>query len=327
MSTPFVRISIYYDGAHFFRASNHYLRDDPQASRIDIQGMQRYILREVARRMEVDAAHCTVIDTHFYRNRIMGETKPPENVLKSQQEFADVLLHMNIELHDIVQPEAGRMPVRMMEMCMALDAMERMGEHPPEVMVLIGDDPLYIPMVKRLQAKGTRVLLLYWDAAMRQRERFTPCVLASQAHWYVEMDDAIEHMKSTGDGLMESFFLPPRPLREDDAYQGYGEDDDDEDDAAPRSFFSRLFNRGEEREEEPHSDEVVNPDGTRESTILSLHAGYGFIRESPRNRFFHQSALKDCNWYDLTVGARVRYRPVSTVDDRQQAEQVELIKD
>jgi cold shock CspA family protein len=61
------------------------------------------------------------------------------------------------------------------------------------------------------------------------------------------------------------------------------------------------------------------------SEIISINAGYGFIKSPPNNLFFHFSSLENCDFNDLEVGMKVKY--ISTTHDgKTQAKKVWIIE-
>ena len=64
----------------------------------------------------------------------------------------------------------------------------------------------------------------------------------------------------------------------------------------------------------------------KESEIISLFNGYGFIKDPPDNIFFHYTSLENKDFNALKVGEKVRLTVKTTQDGKVQADQVWVLE-
>ena len=164
----------------------------------------------------------------------------------------------------------GKREERGIDVWLSLEVFELVMMQRFDVVVLIVADTDYVPLLRKLQACGVRVMLLSWEFEYTNDEGVhmttkTSHELLTMATYPVGMHDEIELGLEQHDPLVCDLFVPCE---------------------GSRSIQS-----------EP-SHQV--------SEILSLKNGFGFIRYPNNNLFFHsQDVIGDFN--DLSVGDSVEF--------------------
>ncbi|MFN3381528.1 MAG: cold-shock protein, partial [Runella zeae] len=77
--------------------------------------------------------------------------------------------------------------------------------------------------------------------------------------------------------------------------------------------FTKQGEVASENTSEVSPDTDLTGDHRKESYILSLKEGFGFIKYPPNNVFFHYTSLRDYDFNDLLIGDRVQF----TLDEKE----------
>jgi cold shock CspA family protein len=157
-----------------------------------------------------------------------------------------------------------------------------------DVIVLITSDGDFVPLVRKLNTLGTRVMVLSWDfeyvndngARMVTR---TSQDLLEEVTYPIPMHQIIEDRVRGQELLVNNLFVQQKadrriPVRQP-MYAGEAEAPGAED-----------------------NGEVF------ESEVITLNKGYGFVRHTPDNLFFYYLDLINTEFSDLIIGDRVRYK-------------------
>lgn len=301
-----LRIGVFYDGGFFHHISNYYRYAHPRKQRISIPGLHAFIRQRAAEFEGVPARTSHIVDAHFFRGRFSAQQTLAREKLYSERLFDDVLMNEGITSHHL--PIQGNSE-QGIDVWLSLEALELAMIKHFDVLVLIAGDSDFVPLVRKINALGTRVMLLGWnfeytDDVGNQRQTTTSIRLINEVSYPVLMQDL---MSETG-GALEQLFVEqgPAPLRDEPG----GDAEAPSVAAAPR----------------PQAGPAT---GTQlKGIICSVKEGFGFIKcpEFPNNIFFHFSAVKNGEFGDLVEGDIVQF----AVEQREKgpvAQDVETIGD
>ncbi|NLL27314.1 MAG: NYN domain-containing protein [Bacteroidales bacterium] len=280
--TSLVRIGVFYDGNYFLHVSNYYNYVHSRQSRISISGLHNFIRHYVAQEEGIEAQYCQIVDAHYFRSRPGAkEANTKSNQLYFDRLFDDILMSEGIITHYF--PARNVQGVKMekgIDVWLALEAYDLSIARHYDVLVLIASDGDYVPLVKKINALGTKVMLINWDFEFvddfgQQKMTRTSQDLLREVTYPIALHDLIEDPDYESNELINGLFVPKSEKRE------YDPDFIDD--------FIELEGDGIERN----------------STILSLKNGYGFIKYPPNNLFFHYHSLLDTDISDLNPGDEV----------------------
>lgn len=168
---------------------------------------------------------------------------------------------------------------------LALEAFELAVYKRFDVSVLVACDGDFLPLVRKLNTIGTRVMLLAWDFKFtdqnnQQRETRTAQVLLDEVTYPVMMAQIIDDRSRHDDSLVNNLFVPHKELT-----------------VSPEV-------RPAMAERTPESADII------EGSVHSLKEGYGFIRQSAGTAtiFFFYAEVQNTDFNNLKVGDLVRYR-------------------
>ncbi|ACK68168.1 protein of unknown function DUF88 [Rippkaea orientalis PCC 8801] len=270
------RIGIFYDGNYFLHVSNYYNYNHERKARVSIPGLHEFIRHQVAKEEGVDVRLCQIVDAHYFRGRLSaGEAS--RNQLYYDRVFDDILMSEGVITHYLpLRTWGGKMEEKGIDVWLALEAFELAFYKRFSVLVLIACDGDYVPLVRKLNTLGTRVMVLSWDFNYINEygdERITRTSqdLLEEVTYPVAMHEIIDNRINRNDALINNLFASPKSSNKEFA-------------VPPKTFSSEK------------------------SEIISLQpGGYGFIKYPPNNLFFHFTDLVDVDFNDLEKGMKVEF--------------------
>ena len=184
----------------------------------------------------------------------------------------------------------GKREERGIDVWLSLEVFELVMMQRFDTVVLIVADTDYVPLLRKLQAYGVRVMLLSWEFEYTNDEGVhmttkTSHELLTMAAYPVGMHEVIECGLEQHNPLICDLFVPGDNNRS-----------------------------------------VQNEPSRQVSEILSLKNGFGFIRYPNNNLFFHsQDVIGD--FYDLAVGDSVEFVIEQNAQKQDVAKCVKKIQD
>ncbi|MCO6466185.1 MAG: NYN domain-containing protein [Bradyrhizobiaceae bacterium] len=317
MSSPreLIRIGVFYDGNYFLHVSNYYAFNHARQSRISIRGLHEFIRHQVAEEEVAEARHCQIVDSHFFRGRLAAqEAQQRGNLLYYERVFDDILMWEGVYTHYLpVRTTGGKREEKGIDVWMALEAYELTLLKKLDVVVLITSDGDYVPLIRKLNTLGARVMVLAWDFEFVDHEgnrvvTRTSQELIEEVTYPVAMHELLETRSRRNDVLIQNLFV----MRDFTPKQGAG------------FTAGGTIVPGRNYEAEP--DSLVSEE-TYDSEILALKNGYGFIKYPPNNLFFHHSDLIDADFTELREGDAVEFNLAQNSEGEPVAKNVRLIID
>jgi cold shock CspA family protein/uncharacterized LabA/DUF88 family protein len=273
------RIGVFYDGNFFWHVSNYYAYNHLKHSRISIPGLHTFIRHKVAENESSDVRYCQIVDAHYFRGRVRAQDAE-NKLLLSERIFDEVLMREGITTHYLPLGPDGEKGI---DVWLALEAYELSIYKHFDVTVLVACDGDFLPLVRKLNTLGTRVMLLGWDFKYtdrngRERETKTAQFLLDEATYPLMMHQIIDDRSMRNDPIINGLFIPPKE-------------------------FS-LRNVAVEPVSVAHPAEVQ-----QQGKIQSLKQGYGFITPTNGgiNLFFYHGEILNADFSELAIGDSVEY--------------------
>ena len=316
------RIGVFYDGNYFLHVSNYYNYTHEKRSRVSINGLHEFIRRHVAELESSEYRLCQIVDAHYFRGRLSaGEASQRGDLLYYERVFDDILMSEGVTTHYLpVRTAFGKRYEKGIDVWLALEAFELAFYKQFDVLVLIAGDGDYVPLARKLNTLGTRVMVLGWEFESTDEDgnRFnthTSQYLLDEVTYPIAMHEIINAPNRKNDAMVSGLFVPRAKTK---TFLKQSEDPVQEEPAPvpevvepPKSVIALP----KPIEVEPQVPVVVLVDGERqESNIMTLKEGFGFIRFPPNNVFFHYTSLRDYDFNDLAIGDRVAFT-VETKDN------------
>lgn len=121
MEDRLTRIGIFYDGNYFSHVSNYYLYNHERRARISIEGLHRFVRRQVAESEGTDERYCQVVDAHYFRGRLSASEAQERDSLYGERLFDEVLMRAGVTTHYMPLSNSGEKGI---DVWFALEAFE-----------------------------------------------------------------------------------------------------------------------------------------------------------------------------------------------------------
>lgn len=311
------RIGIFYDGNFFRRVSNYYSNAHSRKARISIEGLHNFIRAHAAAEEGVDVKFTQIVDAHYFRGRMKAREAEERDILFQERSFEDVLMYEGVTTHYLPKGRDGEKGV---DVWLALEAFEMAIYKRFDVLALIAGDGDFLPLVRKLNTLGTRVMLVGWDFSFTDnngnlRETRTSQLLYNEATYPVKMDEVIDAPDHENDPLVNGLFHRPE-FRAEFRQENRSEPrSDSRPDARPEYRQSALLTA----QPVSHASALGTPaaavapppeiGSVQRGRIANLKETYGFIQPEAGgdNIFFPFSSLQPGEAQRLTPGMRVSY--------------------
>ncbi len=279
MNEKLVRIGVFYDGNYFLHVSNYYAYEHPRKRRLSISGLHEFIRHQVGGEESMDVRLCQIVDSHYFRGRLSAqEASQRGDTLYWDRVFDDILMSEGITTHYLpLKTLGGQKQEKGIDVWLALEAFELAFYKRFNVLVLIASDGDYVPLVRKLNTLGTRVMVLSWD-------------------FDYTTDTGQQFITRTSQDLLEEVTYPVAMHEIIDNRVKRNE-----------PLINNLFVQSENRRADP-SPTIKSLTDTSVAEILRINPGYGFIKYPPNNLFFHFTSVVGSDFNDLKVGDKVQFK-------------------
>lgn len=308
MQKKMLKIGVFYDGNYFLHVSNYYNYDHPRRRRLSISGLHEFIRHQVAQEEGEDIRLSQIVDAHYFRGRLNAyDARQRGDTLYWDRVFDDILMSAGVTTHylPLKSNSFGRREEKGIEVWLALEAFERCVTKEFDVLVLISSDGDYVPLIRKLNTLGTRVMVLSWDFEFttdtgKRMVTRTSQDLLEEVTYPVAMHQLIDNRISRNDSIINNLFV------QTDGKKSYN-------------------NYEDERSNYDDYEEEVKEEDFKLGEIHSLKDGYGFIKFPPNNLFFHHTSVIDGEFSELREGDEVEYTVGINEEGQQIARNVRLI--
>ena len=315
------RIGVFYDGNYLMHVSRYYNYVHERKARISISGLHNFIRRQVANADELPMELCPIVDAHYFRGRLGAyETAQREKQLLYERVFDDILTNEGVTTHYL--------PIRIFgtsrsesntEVWLALEAYELTLYKRFDVVVLLASDGDYAPLVRKLNALGTRVMLVHWEFSYvddlgRERVSQTSRDLVAESAYPIALHNLIDDAPEGTDTFIDGLFVP---RKEDRPYAGRRYDAETEETQSVEGAYSSDSDYAYNSLQTNGTPLGTETEGGRKTgTIKALKEGYGFINSYPRDAFFYHTAVSNMDFAELQIGDNVEYVEETLNDGR-----------
>lgn len=320
-------IGVFYDGNYFNHVSTYYKYSHPRHARLSIAGLHRFIRAQIvgaepeaAKSSRIGTAaraattlppgrrgprdetdrmrHCQIVEAHYFRGRLAALEAAAKDSLLNERLFEDVLMKEGVITHSLplVRRRDHSLTEKGLDVWFALETYELTLLKRYDVTVLVACDRDYLPLVRKLNALGSAVMVLGWDFTHTdemgvERQTVTSIDLLSEATYPLAMQDIIE-TATPDDPFINGLFV---------------EDSGRSRDVVRLAGVGALEDGPAENGEAARHESDHGP--AHEGVIQTLKEGYGFIstEASAKNLFFSWADLLDVPFDTLQIGDRIGY--------------------
>jgi len=302
-----LKIGIFYDGNYFYHVSNYYCYAHPKRSRLSISGLHDFIRHYAGKVESVDTRFCQIVDCHYFRGRLPALEANARQILLNERMFDDILMREGVVTHYLPVVRGGEKGV---DVSLALEVLELTIFKKFDIVVLIASDGDYVPLVRKLNSLGTRVMVLGWDFEYQddngnQRYTATSGKMMNEVTYPIWMHKIIDGQDSKFDSdIIDSMFVPSSSSsREDRLSVSSGQDGV----SSSQDYGSESDYRSTPEISRPV--ENVVPGERIPGRVIQLKNGYGFIASETmqKNLFFFWEDLDGVDFNELSVGDTVDF--------------------
>jgi uncharacterized LabA/DUF88 family protein len=211
--TPLKRIAVFYDGSFFCTVSQYYKYSHSRQAHLDFQGLHEYIRHRVAEREQQDVSFCQIVESHFFRGRFSLQAAKKAEALEGDRFFDQLLMWAGIVSHYYPMDERKTPPAEKgIDVWLSLEAYDLAVHKRFDVMALFAGDTDFVPLIRKVNGLGTRVMLLAWDFKYmdengKQLETRTSQQLINEASYPIVVSDEIDSRTSKGDKIIDALFV------------------------------------------------------------------------------------------------------------------------
>ena len=311
-------VGVFYDGNYFNHVSTYYKYSHGRRARLSIAGLHRFIRSRIVGATAVEPAtegeggprgecdalrRCQIVDAHYFRGRLAALDAAAKDSLLNERLFEDVLMKEGVTTHSLplVRRRDQSLTEKGLDVWFALETYELTLHKRYDVTVLVACDRDYLPLVRKLNTLGGRVMVLGWDFTHVdemgvERQTVTSVDLLAEATYPLAMHEIIE-AAAPDDAVINGLFV---------------------EDGGRHRDFSRSSAPGSGLTEDKEALDEAAPEGrppvagrgpAHLGTIQTLKDGYGFINtdSSTKNLFFSWADLLEVPFDGLQVGDKVGY--------------------
>ncbi len=213
IASPLKRVAVFYDGSFFWQVSQYYAYADRRKSFIDLRGLQNYIRSRVAAvETNKNESLCQIVESHFFRGRFSLNAAKAASSLERDRLQDQILMHAGVVAHYYPMNENVTPPEeRGIDVWLALEAYDLAVHKRFDVMVLFAGDQDYVPLVRKVNGLGTRVLVLgvdlqYTDTHGQSRFHKTSPRLIEEASYTVMLTEEVDSQALRNDRTVAGIF-------------------------------------------------------------------------------------------------------------------------
>jgi uncharacterized LabA/DUF88 family protein len=210
--SPLVRIAIFYDGSFFMNVSNYFRYGHSRKTNLTFTGFQEFVRHKVAEKEQRDVNFCQVVESHFFRGRFSLTAAKNANTLESDRFIDQLLMWAGIVTHHYPMDESKSPPQEKgIDVWLALEAYDLAVHKRFDVLVLFAGDQDFVPLIRKVNGIGTRVMLLAMDASWKDANgkdhtTRTSQALIEEASYPIMLNQEIDSRTAKGDRIIDGLF-------------------------------------------------------------------------------------------------------------------------
>jgi uncharacterized LabA/DUF88 family protein len=208
-ATSVKRIAVFYDGSFFWKMSTYYRYTHTRQNYLDISGLHEYIRHRVASlEANNNVSLCQIVEAHFFRGRFslkaVQATKDPQKQLETDRFQDQILMWSGVVSHYHPMNEATSPPEEKgIDVWLALEAYDLAVHKRFDVLVLVSGDSDFVPLVRKINGLGTRVLIIGVDLPSTAK---TSQKLIDEASYTVMLSEEVDSKTAKGDPIINGIF-------------------------------------------------------------------------------------------------------------------------
>ncbi len=213
MESPLKRVAVFYDGSFFQKVNQFYRYHHERKQFFNLRGLHEYIRHRVAGfETGRNVALCQIVEAHYFRGRFSLEKAKAHGAVEIDRLIDEVLMRAGIVTHYYPMDETKSPPQEKgIDVWLALEAYDLAVHKRFDVLVLFSGDTDFVPLVRKVNGLGTRVMILGVDIAPPGAAPIkTSQRLIDEASYTVMLSEEINSKTAKGDRIIDGLFNTPK---------------------------------------------------------------------------------------------------------------------
>jgi uncharacterized LabA/DUF88 family protein len=226
MEEKIKKVAMFIDGTFFLKVNSYYRYHHERKSTINFNGLAEFLRDEVSKLEACDKRYTQVVEVHWFRGRYSTsqlEKKYPDDTYRltqmtNERRIDDIFMYEGIVTHNyplLVDSRTGEAEEKGIDVWFSLETYELTTLKKFDVVVLIAGDTDYVPLIRKINGLGTRVMVLGWDfnyettsSAGRTYKVTTRTsqALIDECVYPIMMDKRIDDRTSKNDPIVNALF-------------------------------------------------------------------------------------------------------------------------
>jgi len=208
---PLTRIALFYDGTYFMNASQFFSKQHARKAFLTFTGFHEYVRHKVAEKEHRDVAFCQIVEAHFFRGRFSLTSAQQKGVLEPDRFVDQLLMHAGIVTHYYPMNESVNPPEEKgIDVWLSLEAYDLAVHKRFDVLVLCSGDQDFVPLVRKVNGIGTRVMVIGieadWDYNGKKYNMHTSQALLDEASYPIILNAEVDAKTARGDRIIDGLF-------------------------------------------------------------------------------------------------------------------------
>jgi uncharacterized LabA/DUF88 family protein len=205
------RIAVFYDGTFFSKMNMYYGHTHPRKKFINLSGLNEYIRHKVAGlEANNNVSLCQIVEAHFFRGRFslfaVKKTPDPGKTMEIDRIQDQLLMQAGVVAHYYPMNESANPPEEKgIDVWLALEAYDLAVHKRFDVLVLISGDQDFVPLIRKINGLGTRVLVVGVDLPTNPPQK-TSQKLLDEASYTVMLSEEIDSKTAKNDTIINGIF-------------------------------------------------------------------------------------------------------------------------
>jgi hypothetical protein len=158
------KIGIFVDGGYLSEVSKYYRFNHPKQAWINPSGLSIFAKRAVAEKLGVEESTCVITEAHYFRGRFSAQSTEAHGTLLEERLFDDMLLRANFIPHLTLMDESlSFVREKAVDTGLVVEALDLAMQAKYDVLVLVGCDEDFVPLISKLHGKGISTCALLWS--------------------------------------------------------------------------------------------------------------------------------------------------------------------
>ena len=208
---PLTRIALFYDGTYFMNASQFFSKQHARKAFLTFTGFHEYVRHKVAEKEHRDVAFCQIVEAHFFCGRFSLTSAQQKGVLEPDRFVDQLLMHAGIVTHYYPMNESVNPPEEKgIDVWLSLEAYDLAVHKRFDVLVLCSGDQDFVPLVRKVNGIGTRVMVIGieadWDYNGKKYNMHTSQALLDEASYPIILNAEVDAKTARGDRIIDGLF-------------------------------------------------------------------------------------------------------------------------